>query len=330
MGVDDLPTNPHDALFRAAFADPERAAELLRASLPPEVVAAIDWRSLRRLPESFVDGALRDQQADLVFAVTVHGRQALLYVLFEHKSQPDRWLPLQLLRYLLRLWDAWRQEHPEAALLPPILPYVLYHGDRRWHGPRSLLELVDLPADVHWLRHFQPASGFWLEDLSTYSDADWQQLQLGVASLLTLLHLQQLRQAPLAAPLLLAWRDHFLALIAEDSPASRQLLAQLVHYAAAVADDEPEPLLDAYATIHHDVEEHFMPLADKLIARGIIKGRSEGLLSGRRDALLAFLAARFGELPAALTNHIATADLTELDRLLPLAATVDTPTALLT
>jgi 2-keto-3-deoxy-6-phosphogluconate aldolase len=41
------------------------------------------------------------------------------------------------------------------------------------------------------------------------------------------------------------------------------------------------------------------------------------------------LAARFGELPTGLKAHIAGSDLTELDRMLPLAATVDRPEQLL-
>jgi flagellar biosynthesis/type III secretory pathway protein FliH len=122
-------------------------------------------------------------------------------------------------------------------------------------------------------------------------------------------------------------------LIDEATPASRHLLRQLVHYATAVASDDLEPLQAAYASIHRQAEEQFMPTADKLIARGFEKGRhqgqseglsqglSQGLATGRRTALLAVLRARFGSLPEPLLGHIETAELDELDRLLPLAAT---------
>jgi hypothetical protein len=64
--VDDLAfiKNPHDALFRAVFGDPDNAAELLRSILPAEITAAIDWRTLRRVEGSFVDDALRDKRAE--------------------------------------------------------------------------------------------------------------------------------------------------------------------------------------------------------------------------------------------------------------------------
>jgi len=37
----------HDALFRATFSTPERAAELVRSILPAAVCGLIDWSSLR-------------------------------------------------------------------------------------------------------------------------------------------------------------------------------------------------------------------------------------------------------------------------------------------
>ncbi|MCC6558063.1 MAG: Rpn family recombination-promoting nuclease/putative transposase, partial [Polyangiaceae bacterium] len=48
---------PHDALFKWTFGQRQHAAGLLRAALPPEVVAAIDFRSLRIEKDSFVDPA---------------------------------------------------------------------------------------------------------------------------------------------------------------------------------------------------------------------------------------------------------------------------------
>ena len=60
--------NPHDALFRSVFGDPDNAAELLRSILPAAITAAIDWRTLRRVEGSFVDEALRDKHADRTHA----------------------------------------------------------------------------------------------------------------------------------------------------------------------------------------------------------------------------------------------------------------------
>ena len=97
------PSQPHDALFRAAFTAPDQAAELLRAFLPKALADALDWPALEHVPATFVDSELRDHHADLLFRTEAGGRQVLVYLLLEHKSADDRWTALQLLRYVVRI-----------------------------------------------------------------------------------------------------------------------------------------------------------------------------------------------------------------------------------
>ena len=104
--------NPHDALFRGVFGDPQRAAELLRSVLPEDVIAAVEWSSLHRIDTSFVDEDLRDHQADLLFRARINGRVGYLYVLFEHKVGQARFAVFQLLRYVVRIWE---HENSESA-----------------------------------------------------------------------------------------------------------------------------------------------------------------------------------------------------------------------
>ena len=110
------PSHPHDALFRAAFTAPDQAAELLCAFLPQALVDAIDWQALEHVPASFVDGELRDHHADLLFRTVADGRRVLVYLLLEHKSADDRWTALQLLRYVVRIWERCRREVPGEGL----------------------------------------------------------------------------------------------------------------------------------------------------------------------------------------------------------------------
>ena len=41
-----MPGNPHDALFKAVFAEPEHARGALQEVVPPAVVQALDWSTL--------------------------------------------------------------------------------------------------------------------------------------------------------------------------------------------------------------------------------------------------------------------------------------------
>jgi predicted transposase YdaD len=77
--------------------------------------------SIAPLPGTFVDEVLRDAHADLLFTVRYAEQEALLYVLLEHKSEVDRWTLLQLLCYMLRIWERYLAVRPAFSRnqLPP-------------------------------------------------------------------------------------------------------------------------------------------------------------------------------------------------------------------
>jgi hypothetical protein len=51
----------------------------------------------------------------------------LLYMLVEHPSSPDPFMPLRLLRHIDRILDRYRRDHPGARHLPAVIPVVLSH-----------------------------------------------------------------------------------------------------------------------------------------------------------------------------------------------------------
>jgi len=68
-------------------------------------------------------------------------------MLFEHKSTPEYWVALQLLRDIALQGEAYRKQHPDAKHLPPVYLLVLYHGHKTWHAPSDFHSLVrPLPA----------------------------------------------------------------------------------------------------------------------------------------------------------------------------------------
>ncbi len=83
---------PHDALFRQIFGDPVHAAAVLRTILPPRVAAHIDWSTpFEPTHASMVGESSEQHHGDLVFKVKlIDGRDAFVWVLFEHQSWPWR------------------------------------------------------------------------------------------------------------------------------------------------------------------------------------------------------------------------------------------------
>ncbi|MEZ4528363.1 MAG: Rpn family recombination-promoting nuclease/putative transposase [Desulfobacterales bacterium] len=66
------------------------------------------------------------------------GRDAFLYILFEHQSTPDPMMVFRLLCCMVNIWKEWLDQNPDAKCLPVIFPAVLYHGKKKWKSPRTM------------------------------------------------------------------------------------------------------------------------------------------------------------------------------------------------
>ncbi len=174
MDQSKIPT-PHNNYFHFAFTDLPNARDLIETQLPSAVLKKIKLDTLAIIPGTFVASDLRDRHADLLLSVelvntpkrtskTNDWQRALVYILLEHKSESEKLTVLQLLSYLVRIWeDLVRQGKP----LVPIIPLVVYHGERQWKVARRMEELIPVPEG--W-EDFQVRFGFPLLDLSQLSD----------------------------------------------------------------------------------------------------------------------------------------------------------------
>ncbi|MCA9559104.1 MAG: Rpn family recombination-promoting nuclease/putative transposase, partial [Myxococcales bacterium] len=200
-----MPGSPHDRLFKFTFGQPEHAASVLRTVLPAALLERLDLRTLEPAPGSFVDAALSERHADLLFRVQIDGHSARVYLLFDHQSGIDRQMPLRLLRYMTRIWTA--EADAGAEKLPPIIPCLLYHGDTPWSGPRFLHDQLDLGADLppETVAGLVPDFRFLLVDLSGHTDADLQSGTLTAMAAVALLLFKHARHADDLTDRLVRW-----------------------------------------------------------------------------------------------------------------------------
>jgi predicted transposase/invertase (TIGR01784 family) len=167
--MDEIAT-PHDAYFRESFGRREIAEDFLRQHLPAEILAEIDLATLEISKDTYVSNDLRSAYSDLVYRVRYRDGVLNVYLLFEHKSSPEYWTMLQLLRYIAAEGHDYRKQHPDARHLPPIYPLVIYHGEQRWRVPMSFHDLVAPLPPV--LAEFVPQFTYALHDISARTDAE--------------------------------------------------------------------------------------------------------------------------------------------------------------
>jgi len=164
---------PHDRTFEYVFKEKETAASLLKEYLPVKIRNKLDFDSLKISNDTFVDKKLEDYFADLLYEIKLKSsyKAAFIYILFEHKSWEEWFTCLQLLKYMVRIWEQFLKQNKEAKYLPVIIPLVIYHGKVKWELSKRFISLFEDTTD---LEEYIPDFGFNLYDISHMPDEDIQ------------------------------------------------------------------------------------------------------------------------------------------------------------
>ncbi len=257
-----------------ALLSTNRMVRYLLALLPADAVAGLDTRCLRRLPTERIGRGARRRVADMAWAVgapTPERPDAEALVVIEFQSAPHARMALRMETYVALLRQDMADELPAAAGLPPVLPVLVYTGDRRWRlaGLRQLTAPV--PAG---LRRWQPELEMLPVDAAALSAEDGR-----VNPAAALLRLQRCRlpaQLPgLTAALFGALRREGMELLAERL--SEVLMRMLVERFGG--DETGERHERELRLALRNMEEPAM------LAERVTQWRQEALDEGRRQGM---------------------------------------------
>lgn len=309
-------TSPHDALFKAAFSDVDEVTPLLRAVLPTQLAEAIDWGSLKLEPGTFVDDALKARVTDLLFVCRVGRRRAFLYLLVEHQSRSDRWMAFRVLRYVVKIWEQFRADHPRASRLPPVIAVVLHHGAKPWSAATDIAELVDAdPALRGALAPHTPRLRFVLDDLTEATDAMIRARALRAFGEVTLRALRDLRGSANPIEDVRRWVPLLRRML--TAPTGLQRLRAILEYLWSVADVDVGEVTAVVQSLGAGAEEMQMPTTAE-------RWKAEGRVQAQQRTLLRQLTLRFGTVSEAARAHIERADEPTLDRYIDRVITAPT------
>jgi predicted transposase/invertase (TIGR01784 family) len=277
--MEQLPT-PHNNFFRFALSHLPNARSLIETQLSPAALAELNLDTLQLETGSFIDADLREKFSDLLMSVRLVGSdaesaddRALVYFLFEHKSQSDPLTVFQLLSYMVRIWE---KRLRDGMPLCPIVPLVVYHGERGWTAARSLTELVRSPSG---LGEYQVDFRFPLLDLSQLSDDEIA----GETVLRNTLRLLKYSRSDHLASIL----GELLQRIAQALPEGHlpQWIQVIGVYVMSVNKDIDSQQYKQ--TLKSVFPTQFEPgsLADRLLIQGREEGREEGKLTGKIQTL---------------------------------------------
>ena len=153
---------PHDAVFKAFFGDAKIAKNYLLHYTLKAIHGQIDFTVFQKIDTAFVSGRFGVSFSDVLYETRLStGAPARLLFLFEHKSYlPSLPIYLQLLDYLLQIWE---DDLKNGRPLSFVIPIVVYHGDRRWEQKLFSDYFPGLPKD--W-QVFIPNFHYMLTDLN--------------------------------------------------------------------------------------------------------------------------------------------------------------------
>ena len=272
--MDPLPT-PHNNFFQFSLSHPPHARSLIESQLSQAALSTLNLDTLQLEQGSFVDADLRDKHSDLLFSANLTksdsagvDRSALVYLLFEHKSHSDPLTTLQLLSYLVRIWE---QRVRDGQPLCPILPLVVYHGESGWSAARSITDLIGCPDE---LLEYQVNFHMNLLDLSELPDEAIPGERI-LRSTLQLLKYSRSRDLAEKLRAILGWIRE-----AEPDDVLSDWIQAIGIYVISVNktmdNQQYKQTLESILPTQFEVGS----LADRLLTRGRAEGREEGLQEG--------------------------------------------------
>jgi predicted transposase/invertase (TIGR01784 family) len=285
--------NPYDAVFRTAFSQPESARELALNVLPGDYAARLAGAAITVEPETLIDPELAAYQSDILIRAESpeDSRKGAspwyLYVLFEHKSYPDRWVSLQLLRYVAAVYA--KQPAAVSGKLAEVVPVVIYHGTQEWRYPLEFADLVgsaDSPAGKPPQSEHVPR---FTPHFVNLADLSLRQLRGSTRTLLGLIALRDIKRD--FAELVL---DELLDVMqrALSDPAARDLLIAVAN--AFVQTKEADELRILQTQTRNNryttVGERVMTAYEEAIKQGM----EIGAMRSKREMVSRLVARRFG------------------------------------
>jgi len=294
--------NPHDKFFKGMFSRKDEARDFFANYLPEEILKLLDLERTEIVKDSFIETELKEYFSDILYKVYLTGSPAYLYMLFEHKSYPDRLTVLQLLEYMIKIWRLHLNQNPLGEGLPIIIPLVVYHGSEMWRYGTKLSGLLSGPVES--LADYIPDFQFLLYDLTRYRDDDIKGMIVSRVGLLVMKHIfsDDLTEVLVRV----------MELLAELSDKRRALdyVETIIRY--VINASEALSLKDLKKIIEQSYfqkkEGELMTIAEQLRMEGHQRGLQQGQLEDARDSIFDILESRFGITPQNIAKELKSID----------------------
>ena len=157
---DPLGDDPHDGSYRRLFSHARMVRDLIERYVAPPWVERLDFSTLEMVPTHYVSEELEQRESDVVWRLRYgpEGQWFYVYILIEFQSEVLRFMAVRVVTYVLLLYEdlIQKKRFTGSGKLPPVVPIVLYNGERQWAAPLQVAELVEsIPGQERHVPRFE-------------------------------------------------------------------------------------------------------------------------------------------------------------------------------
>lgn len=167
------------------FGNATLCAEFLRDYSGIDLLKNVSAEDITDVTERFIPMFTEERNADVVKQVRISEDEEVFIALIEHKSHVDYNVAMQILRYMVLIWEDYgkRQEKKVSGIsklkgfkYPPVFPIVYYNGEENWTADKSFasriaLSDVFLPYIPNFNYHLVSTADYENEELISKNDA---------------------------------------------------------------------------------------------------------------------------------------------------------------
>ncbi|WP_297886957.1 Rpn family recombination-promoting nuclease/putative transposase [Sulfurihydrogenibium sp.] len=140
--------HPHDWFFKTVFSNVKNTENFIKGFLP-EIYSVIVPSSLKLISTEKQTTKKEKFLLDLSFECRLNiedkNLDAIIYLVFEHKSYPDKKTPSQIAYYRASIME---EDERNNKPYRPVIPIVFYHGQKDWNIPTRIPDSKHYPDNI--------------------------------------------------------------------------------------------------------------------------------------------------------------------------------------
>ncbi|HLB34375.1 MAG TPA: Rpn family recombination-promoting nuclease/putative transposase [Chthoniobacterales bacterium] len=176
-------STPHDFCFRKIMSNPKMALDLMTRCISADIIERIDFKSLKLVDESFIDGFFHEYRTDILYSANLifkKGGKIIatpVYFLLEHQRKMEQIMPVRIQRYGLCIIERHWESHKKDKY-PTVFTLIFYNGKRRYSSEPNLINNFELTQLLK-----SPFITSYLMDLNTIKDEEIKSDAVGLVEL---------------------------------------------------------------------------------------------------------------------------------------------------